>query len=335
MPSSSLAHLVDNAIAARVHLFDERHETAFRLFNGHLEGDARFVLDVYAKTLVLHNYDEPLDNDDATLRALQEQLLTQLPWLNVITIKERKGATDEARQGRILYSTQNAQVDSWIREHGVRYAVDLLMNQDASFYLDTRLLREWLIRNSEEKTVLNTFAYTGSLGVAAQAGGAARVLHTDLNRRFLNVAKTSYSLNGFPVDRKNFQTGDFWPFVNGLKKRNERFDCVILDPPFFSNTPHGTVDLNQNTVRLINKVRPVVRSEGKLVVVNNALYLSGAEYMQSLESLCQDGWVAVDTLIGVPEDITGYEATRRSEPVTDPAPFNHSTKIVILTIRHR
>ena len=48
------------------------------------------------------------------------------------------------------------------------------------------------------KTVLNTFAYTGSLGVAARAGGAARVVHLDLSRAFLNVAKDSYARNGFP-----------------------------------------------------------------------------------------------------------------------------------------
>jgi 23S rRNA (cytosine1962-C5)-methyltransferase len=334
MSDSSLASLVDKAVAARAHLFDARHEAAFRLFNSHLEGDARFVLDVYAKTLVLHNHGAPLEDDDVTLRALLEQLLTQLPWLKTIIIKERKGATDQARQGRVLYSTA-PHPNTWVREHGVRYAIDLLMNQDASLYLDTRLLRKWLIDNSDGKTVLNTFAYTGSLGVAARAGGAARVLHTDLNRRFLNVAKTSYALNGFPVDRKDFQTGDFWPFVNRLKKHDQRFDCVILDPPFFSSTQQGTVDLSQNAIRLVNKVRPVVRSEGKLVAVNNSLYVSGADYMKALERLCVDGWVSIDALVDVPEDITGNETTRHNEPVTDPAPFNHSTKIAILTVRHK
>jgi 23S rRNA (cytosine1962-C5)-methyltransferase len=37
--------------------------------------------------------------------------------------------------------------DRKIREHGVWYALDLTMNQDAGFYLDTRDLRKWLIEN--------------------------------------------------------------------------------------------------------------------------------------------------------------------------------------------
>lgn len=37
--------------------------------------------------------------------------------------------------------------------------------------------------------MLNTFAYTGSLGVAACAGGTRRVVQVDLNRRFLDLAR--------------------------------------------------------------------------------------------------------------------------------------------------
>ncbi|MFN2324178.1 MAG: class I SAM-dependent methyltransferase, partial [Trueperaceae bacterium] len=87
-------------------------------------------------------------------------------------------------------------------EHGVCYGVDPLLHQDAGFYVDTRELRRWLLDHAEGKTVLNTFAYTGSLGVAALAGGAARVLQTDLNPRFLDAAKASTALNRLSVDRR-------------------------------------------------------------------------------------------------------------------------------------
>jgi 23S rRNA (cytosine1962-C5)-methyltransferase len=78
------------------------------------------------------------------------------------------------------------------------------LNADSSLYLDTRLLRAWASEHLGGKRVLNTFAYTGSLGVAAQAGGAARVVQLDLNRRFLNLAKDSYTLNGFPIHKSDF-----------------------------------------------------------------------------------------------------------------------------------
>ena len=135
------------------------------------------------------------------------------------------------------------QADRRIRDHGVWYAIELLLNRDASFYLDTRNLRPGRRVTWRDKTVLNTFAYTGSLGVAAQAGGASRVVHLDRSRDFLNVAKTSYTLNGFPIHKTDFQTGDFFTQVSHLKRAGERFDCVLVDPPFFSTTSKGTVDL--------------------------------------------------------------------------------------------
>jgi 23S rRNA (cytosine1962-C5)-methyltransferase len=183
--------------------------------------------------------------------------------------------------------------------------------------------------------VLNTFAYTGSLGVAAMAGGASRVLHLDQSRAFLNVAKTSYTLNGFPIHKADFQTGDFFTQVSRLKRAGERFDCVFADPPFFSATSKGTIDLVHESHRVINKVRPLINDGGYLVAVNNALFVSGAEYIRTLEALCADGYLSIEELIPVPPDFTGYSQTIARTPPVDPAPFNHSTKIAVLRVRRK
>lgn len=310
---------------------DARHQGAYRLFNGHLEGYPELVIDIYGATALLHNFAEPPGDGDQLVKFALSQIQEQLPWLESIVLKERNGVTVEARRGALLHGIKPA---SRVLENGIWYAVDLLLNRDASFYLDTRNVREWLKKNTAEQRVLNTFAYTGSLGVAAEAGGASQVIHTDLNRRFLNVAKTSYTLNGFPIHKRNFQTGDFFPQVNRLKKEPERFDCVILDPPFFSSTDHGTVDMARDSVRLINKLRPLVNDGGRIIAINNALYLSGEDYMNSLREICENGFVEIEEIIPVPEDSTGYPHTIRLEPVSDPAPFNHSTKIVVLRVFH-
>jgi 23S rRNA (cytosine1962-C5)-methyltransferase len=140
------------------------------------------------------------------------------------------GGIQARRKAWTIYSEKP---DTKIKEHGIWYSVDLTMNRDASLYLDTRNLRKWLIENMHGKTVLNTFAYTGSLGVAARAGGARRVVQHDLNRQFLNIAKTSYALNGFPIQKQDFVRADFFTLVSKLKRADETFDCVLIDPPFF------------------------------------------------------------------------------------------------------
>lgn len=332
MTPQTLTDLLDKAITARAELFDTPHEGAFRLFNGFLEGCPTLAIDLYAKTLVIHNYAIPSEEADVLLASASSHLRQRLPWIEAAVLKTRKGKTDREKQGRLMFGKQ---ADRQISEHGVRYAVNLMMNRDASFYLDTRNLRNWILERLSGKSVLNTFAYTGSLGVAACAAGATRVVNLDLNRHFLNVAKRSYTLNGFKINKPDFQAGDFWSRINHFKRTKERFDCIFIDPPFFSRTKKGEVDLGQNTARLINKVRPLVNHGGYIVTINNALFLSGRDYLEGLESLCADGYVEIKELIPVPADFTGYPETTSTAPITDPAPFNHSTKIAVLEILHK
>lgn len=330
--TSNLVSQLDKAIEARASLFDIRHESAFRLFNGFTEGNPNLVIDLYASTLLIYNYaDDPIQGE-LIVQEAQKTLLNKLVWLHAGIMKTRNGKTQEERRGQLVFGEKP---DTKIREHGVAYSIDLALNRDASFFLDTRNLRKWLIENLKGRTVLNTFAYTGSLGVAAFAGGASRVIQHDLNSKFLNVAKTSCILNGFPIHKQDFVAADFFTSVGKFKRANETFDCVLIDPPFFSATPKGKVDQVNESARLINKVRPLINDGGQLIAINNALYVSGKEYMETLEELCKDGYLTIKELIPVPEDFTGYPETRTDRLITDPAPFNHSTKTVVLEVKRK
>jgi len=328
----SLTSLLEKSLAARVALIDPSHESAFRLFNGFVEGCPDIVIDIYAATAVIHNYaDDPAQG--ATLVDEAHQFLnTSLPWLRAGLVKTRNGATPEDKRGKLLFGVQ---LDRKIKEYDTWYAVDLLLNRDSSLYLDTRNLRKWIIENLRGKSVFNTFAYTGSFGVSALKGGASRVVQVDLNREFLNIAKDSYTLNGFSIQKGDFISRDFFEQVGNMKRMNNSFDCVFIDPPFFSTTSKGKVDQINESARLINKIRPLINDGGYLVAINNALFVSGGEYMQTLESLCKDGYLKIKELISVPQDFTGYPETRVGNPVTDPAPFNHSTKIAILEVKRK
>jgi 23S rRNA (cytosine1962-C5)-methyltransferase len=318
------------AIAAREALFDAPHESAFRLFNGFAEGNPDLTIDIYGGTAVFQNYAADPSEGLQLVQAAQETMRQKLPWLRAGLLKTRNGKTPQEKRGQILFG---AALDEKIKERGVWHALDLTMNRDSSFYLDTSLLRKWLIENMRGKTVLNTFAYTGSFGVAALAGGASRVVQVDRNRRFLELAKQSYALNGFQINPRDLVTQDFFPAVSRFKHSKQLFDCVILDPPFFSSTSKGKVDQVNESARLINKARPLINDGGYLIAINNALFVSGSEYMQRLEDLCKDGYLEIEETIPVPQSFVGHDIVRK--PITDPAPFNHSTKIAALKARRK
>lgn len=328
MDFTTLKPLLDQAIASRLTLMDPRREEAFRLFNGFYEGCPDLVLDVYGHTLVVHDYAE--QPDTTLIGEITKHIQVSLNWLRAVIVKTRNGQTQDEKRGILTFGDAP---DRKIKEHGIWYAVDLTLNRDASFYLDTPNLRKWIMDNMSGKTVLNTFAYTGSLGVAAQAGGATRVVQTDHNRQFLTLAKDSYSLNGFPIHKQDFIAQDFFPVIARFKSAKQFFDCVILDPPFFSTTSKGKVDLINESRRLINKVRPLINDSGILIAINNAIFLSGNEYMQTLEELCKDDYLSIRELIPVPQAFIGLGDL--DKPITDPGPFNHSTKIAILDVKRK
>jgi 23S rRNA (cytosine1962-C5)-methyltransferase len=323
--------ILETALAPRLPLLTEPHDTAVRLFNGFTEGLPGLVAEVYARTLVLINHAAPGELERVAAHAL-EFYWRRMPWLESGLVKTRRAADAEDRLGQVVFGEWLARR---VREDGLAYALDLRLNQDTSFYIDTRLLRGWLRANSAGMRVFNTFAYTGSLGAACVAGGAAQVLQSDLNRRFLNLGKDTYALNGWAVRRSDFLAEDFFRIAARLRRAGEFFDLVVLDPPFFSETQAGRVDLVGGMGALVNKVRPLVRDGGRLVVVNNALFVSGQELLGELERVGAGGWLEAAEILPAPYDAAGYPQTRVGALPADPAPFNHATKIAVMTVRRK
>ncbi len=329
---SDLVARFTSALAHRLPRLPPPHTSALRLFNGYTEGFPRVAIDLYGTTLVLHDAVGPT-GDRAGMLAVIESARAAMPWLTAALWKRRESANQDERNGALLFGT-GVGLTRKVQEDGVWYTTRLMLNRDASLYLDTAPLRAWAKKELKGKRVLNAFAYTGSLGVAAMAGGAESVLHNDLNNAFLTVAKDSYALNRFPVARKDFWPGDFFDVIGRLKKE-PLFDCVFVDPPFFSVTEKGRVDLEQDMERLLNKVRPLIAHGGSLVAINNGVFVSGADFLKSLEAVCTGGYLTIGERIDVPEDFVGYPDTKQGALPVDPAPFNHSTKMAVIKVTRK
>jgi 23S rRNA (cytosine1962-C5)-methyltransferase len=330
--SDLVLSLVRAAAAARTPLLTDAHDTALRLFNGYTEGCPGLAIDLYARTLVLHDASGPKGN-----RELVDVVVTQLrelfPWVTAALWKIRESKDSSQRNGVVVFGTEQLLARK-VREDGVWYTVRLQLNRDASFYLDTRQVRAWAKQNLSGAKVLNAFAYTGSLGVAARAGPAERVVHTDINKAFLTVAKDSYALNGWPISRADFITGDFFDVMGRLKREKLLFDCVFLDPPIFSVTQQGRVEPQEHLASLINKVRPIISDGGALVIINNGVFVSGASFKAELDALCADGYLSMEAILPTPEDFVGMVKPGGPLPA-DPAPFNHSTKVAVLRVKRK
>ena len=61
-------------------------------------------------------------------------------------------------------------------------------------------------------------------------------------------------------------------------------------------------------------------------------FLITNDYIKSLESICRDGYLAIEKFIDIPEDFCCKTESSAPYP-TDPAPFNHPTKIAVLRVQ--
>lgn len=305
--------------------FTEPHTSGLRLFNGFTEGLPGFTVDLYARSLLILDTTQGSAHRLLAAPAL-EYYRSVLPFLSCAIYKTRQDYFE------ILFGQAP---DTHIIEGGVTYAIDLLSFHDASFFLDTRPLRTWAQTTLAGKYVLNTFAYTGSIGAAAKAAGARRVIQTDMDPRALALAQKTYLVNGWAVDPSDFQVGDFFPTVARLKRASHLFDCIILDPPYFSQTSKGRVDVASRYLQLVNKVRPLVGDGGWLALVNNAVFVPGSDFFAEIETLTSSGYIELETILPVASDFTGVPSTRQGALPVDPAPFNHSTKIAVLRITRK
>lgn len=321
-----LRKLLEICLDLRLNDASLRVTNAMRLFSGFYEGFPRLSVDIYANTLIISDHNRQAISRPEYHLSIAQFYAEALPVVSSVLLKQRHAQEAKLRRGEVILGEQ---LSASVEENGVNYTLDLRLNQDSSFYPDTRNLRLWLSQRMKDARVLNCFAYTGALGIAALAGGAREVIQTDLNPHFLAVAERSQALNHFTGTMRTLSQ-DFYPMVAGFKSKSELFDCVILDAPLFSKTRRGKVDLLQNWHSLVNKVRPLIAHEGWLVAINNALFLPGNELMESVRKLTADGYLELTEVVPVPPDVTGYAQSIVIDAPADPAPFNHSTKIIIM-----
>jgi 23S rRNA (cytosine1962-C5)-methyltransferase len=176
-----------------------------------------------------------------------------------------------------------APTEPWVvAERGRRYEIRFGGNQTGLF-LDHAPLRDWLQANVGGMRVLNTFSYTGTLSVAAGLARARAVTTLDLAKPAIAWARANWSHNGLPEDsleqRARFLAADVFESLPRMKRANERYDCVILDPPSFSRSKQGASFSTAKDLRKLHDLAfSVLEAEGVLVTSLNSAQLARAQY---------------------------------------------------------
>ena len=222
-----IAQRIDEALALRRATLAPELD-AYRVVNG--EGDRLpgVVVDRYGAVLVC----QFLTAGAARLApAVVEALSARLAPATVYERSEGGVRTEEGlppERGVLAGAEPPSRIA--IVEAGVRYLVDVLHGQKTGFFLDQREARLRVRQLAGGRRVLNAFAYSGALSVAAGLGGAAEVVSVDTSRPALALAEATWAENGLDPSRVRIEVADVFDW---LRATSERFDLIVLDPPPF------------------------------------------------------------------------------------------------------
>lgn len=122
------------------------------------------------------------------------------------------------------------------------------------------------LKSKNEVKVLNLFAYTGGASIACSKAGAS-VCHVDSSQGMTNWAKDNAKDSG--ISNIRFIVDDVLKFVNREIRRNNKYDCIIMDPPSYGRGKNGEVwSIENNLYDLVSMCSKLLCDDPLFLVIN-------------------------------------------------------------------
>ncbi len=221
--------------------------------------------------------------------------------IEAIVVMDRSTVESSATVRTLLGSARIGRYS--VNEFGIQYLVQMENTKHPGLFLDHAPLRQWLKTTQKNCSVLNLFAYTGSLSVAAGVGGAEKVVTLDLSKPTIEWAKENWANQKLAPEKADFIFGDALEWLPKMKKRGDQFDTILCDPPSFSRSKNGTFSTNKDSGTLHEHIFPLLKKGGILVTSINSENYSEGKFMKDIEAAAQKTGTQFRTLrtIDLPE----------------------------------
>ncbi|MBN2802947.1 MAG: class I SAM-dependent methyltransferase [Deltaproteobacteria bacterium] len=241
--------------------------SCYRLYNRDIP-QLPFAIDIYNKRLHCSVFLEDKDSlTDDDVKFFIHKVADELKIdRNNIFIKSRSHSKGGEQYGVLNRDNDNFEVT----EGGLKFIVNLSDRLDTGLFLDHRITRKLVKKESNNKMVLNLFAYTGSFSVYAASGGAKTTVTMDLSNSYLDTAKKNMEINGFTGFNHKFVKQDVLSYLKDYSSR-DKYDLIILDPPTVSTSKsmEKKLVIQDDHKWMIESALKMLRSKGVLYFSTN------------------------------------------------------------------
>lgn len=270
-----MKNLLQSANEKRAPLFDITD--AYRIVNGAADGFPGLTIDKFGDRYQMQFFGPEL------LRRKGEIVGALKSFFNpvCVVVKERLSSA-----GRSL---ENAPMDvvigsreyavGVVREGDAKFHVDLMDTINPGLFLDMRHVRleveerfrtmSGAAQSGEGLRFLNLFSYTCSFSVHARLGGAALATNADISGKILDKGRENYALNGLDLRPGEFFRGNAVEYVRWAKKKDLRFDGIVLDPPSFARFKGFNFNVREHLTPLVAECADILNPNGFFMVSSN------------------------------------------------------------------
>ncbi len=270
---------ISNAYKVRKDLgiANQEHTNCFRLMHGEGDSVPGLIVDFYAGVCVIQCHTSGIHQ---FIHQIKSALLSQMDGMC-------KGVYDKSAES--LHQKIEESNNGWlteIHEHDVvkennhAFKIDWIKGQKTGFFIDQRENRELLGNYSKNKSVLNTFAYTGGFSIYALNNGASKVVSVDVSKHAIATLEENVKLNLNQQNHTSFAMDTFQFF----KENNDLFDVVILDPPAFAKSISARHNALKGYKRLNAEGMKKVKSGGLLFTFSCSQVVDSTMFYQAVMS---------------------------------------------------
>jgi len=217
------------------------------------------------------------------VRALAEAILPVVGPIGVTSIYYKPLPKDRSRLGGAMPGAMTDPTPAagpalpdpiLITEHGAKLEVRLHDGFSTGLFFDQRENRRALAAMCKPRwNVVNTFAYTAAFSVACALAGA-KTTTVDISKKYLDWARRNFAHNAIDEANHFFNRMDTFEFFRLARRKNLRFDLIVLDPPTFAagskRDDVAPFSAEKDYPRLITEAMELVAPNGRVFASTNA-----------------------------------------------------------------
>ena len=212
-------------------LVDNPHTDVYRLVYAEGDGVPGLIVDYYKDTAVVQTHSIGMYN----IREHVSKALQEIYGETLVAVYDKSAESLPAKAAvnpvnGYLYGESKGGVV--VTENENQFFIDWESGQKTGFFIDQRENRELLGRYVKDKSVLNTFCYTGGFSVYALNAGAKEVHSVDVSKKAIELTIKNGELSQAPERHEAYAVDTF----DFLKGKEDRYDVIVLDPPAFAKS---------------------------------------------------------------------------------------------------